>query len=778
MKPAGTRSTWQASVRTRRLTLESLEERQVLSAAAPWHNDAFPLDTDNNSRLTPADALVLINRMLLVGSGALAPPAGAPEYYYDTNGDNMLSPVDVVRVINGLLFGPTDVTLDTLMPFTIDLTPRMKVITGGDERVPDGTPVHVDVDLNNDGIYAGDEVAYYTSSVFDGLSEFELGPALPPNGPGGPYSISMRARLRNTDGVLSSSESMPMIVDTQTSNALANYVNAPDASYQWSQVYQFNGPGFRYYVLQMTSQTWRINDVNDPVWDHWMRVVVPDGPLRDSALLYIGGGKNAWSAPIGFDPAVDPEDAVLLGAALANRTATVELKVVPNEEVYFFDEGPGNLRTEDEIIAYTLDKYMRHLGQLGNETWPLLLPMLKSAGRARYTLEAFVPTVSPGAAINDFFVTGYSKRGWTTWLTAAVDDRVRAIIPGVFDNPNQGPQMVHHVQFLGDFSLAVHDYTDLGIFERFQTPEAQLLSRIIDPYRYFNNGRFEIPKLVLNSAGDEFFVSDSSQFYFDDLPGDTNYMRYFPNTGHGLDEGVGASTITFMDAVLNDRAMPEFTWTVGPDGTIEVLSTDTPTVVKLWKATNHVARDFRRLATPFLNWTSSVLVDQGGGRYSANLPTPASGATAYLIELTYPSAIPGMPYVFTTDIKVKSPIPYAPWPYPPGAPLPLSAEAQSHTNDASIGGLVVTLANEDDAADVPLFVLPGIEVDQSELSTPAMTDAPHATAHLVAVDTVVIYLSPPIMELASDDDEPDDLTSGSDDAVDAALAELIGEVAL
>ena len=68
----------------------------------------------------------------------------------------------------------------------------------------------------------------------------------------------------------------------------------------------------------------------------------------------------------------------------------------------------------------------------------------------------FIPQVTdPETQINDFVVTGYSKRGWTTWLTAAVDDRVRGIIPGVFDNPNQGPQMVHHYAVYGFFSEAV-----------------------------------------------------------------------------------------------------------------------------------------------------------------------------------------------------------------------------------------------------------------------------------------------------------------------------------
>ena len=350
MKRSRRRPTRHKPARPRRLGLESLEVRRVLDGTAPWLNEAFPLDVNNDSQFTPADALVVINRLLLVGAGPLPAPSGSPEFFYDTNGDNILSPADALRAINGLLAGgASTVVLDTLMPFSIDLTPRLKVIATGDARIPDGTPVYIDVDLDNDGYFAGDEIAYTTSSVYDGLSEFALGPELPPNDVTGTYSISLRARLVNTDGVMSSSLVMPMIVDTQTSNALANYVNAPDATYQWSQVFQFNGPDFTYYLLQMTSQTWRAGDVNDPVWDHWMRVVVPDGPIRDTAFLLIGGGDNTSPPPIGFTPGAVPEDAALLGVALATGAVAVELKVVPNQKVFFFDEEIGRASCRERV---------------------------------------------------------------------------------------------------------------------------------------------------------------------------------------------------------------------------------------------------------------------------------------------------------------------------------------------------------------------------------------------------------------------------------------------
>ncbi len=646
------------AVCARRLYVETLEARCVLSAAAPWHNDAAPLDVNHDGWLYPLDALIVIDRLLQIGVGPLDAPSSTPENYYDTSGDNMLTPLDLLRVFNGIL-APPDVQLDTLMPFTIDLTPRLEVSIANGVSVPDGTAVHVDVDLNNDGQFVGNELDYTVSSMYRGRAEFALGPALPPDDGTQTYAINLRARV---DGQLKPSDVQPMVVDTQTSDALANYVNTPDDSYEWHQVFDVAGPGdaYHYYVLSMTSQTWREGDVNDPVWDHWLKIVVPQGvTLDDTALLYVSGGSNT-DMP---DNIPTSPDAGMVAAALATNTVTAELKIVPNEPVYFFDEPGTPLRSEDDIIAYTYNQYLEHIGEPGNETWPLLLPMVKSAVRAMDTVQAFVPTITDGHQINNFINTGYSKRGWTTWLTTAVDDRIIASIPGVFDNPNQGPQMVHQYEVLGKFSEEVEPYSNEQIFERLKTPEAELLSRIVDPYRYFQNGRMDKPKLIINSAGDEFFMPDSTQFYFADIPGENNYLRYIPNTGHPLDARAIDSTITFMDAIENDRHLPDFSWTVQTNGEIHVNTIDTPSQVLLWQATNPVARDFRHGYNPSIVWTSSVLTDQGGGNYVGSVPYPATGATAFLVELTFPSSVPGNPYVFTTDIRVNSDLPRTPFPY-------------------------------------------------------------------------------------------------------------------
>ena len=98
---------------------------------------------------------------------------------------------------------------------------------------------------------------------------------------------------------------------------------------------------------------------------------------------------------------------------------------------------------------------------------------------------------------------------------------------------------------------------------------------------------------MVNSAGDQYFLPESSRFYFDALIGE-KYLRYVPNTDHSL-KGSDAreSVLAFYDAIVAGQPRPKFSWSFAPNGVIEVKTAARPLAAVLWQATNPEARDFR-----------------------------------------------------------------------------------------------------------------------------------------------------------------------------------------
>lgn len=420
--------------------------------------------------------------------------------------------------------------------------------------------------------------------------------------------------------------------------ALDRYVAAPDASYGYQLVNTVAGKGFTTFVLEMTSQSWlTTNEVNRPLWKHWMTITRPETVSSSTSLLFIGGGSNEREAP-------KQADGNLIKAALATKSVVTELRMVPNQPLVFV--GDGQKRVEDSLIAYCWDKYLR----TGDERWPTRLPMTKSAVRAMDTVTAFCAGSEGGEVqVDSFVVAGGSKRGWTTWTTAAVDKRVVAVVPIVIDMLNIEPSFIHHWEAYGFYAPAVGDYTAMGIMGWQGTKEYRNLMKIEEPYEY--RDRLTMPKFIINGTGDQFFLPDSSQFYFHDLLG-TKYLRYVPNGDHSLRETDAYETlVACYHAVLTKAALPQFSWTTGADGSLRVQTQTQPAAVKLWQATNPNARDFRVESIGRV-WTSTDLTPQEDGIYVGKVAKPEKGWTAYLVELTYPAKGSAAPFKFTTEVRV------------------------------------------------------------------------------------------------------------------------------
>lgn len=419
--------------------------------------------------------------------------------------------------------------------------------------------------------------------------------------------------------------------------ALDRYVKKPDPTYKYEVVNTIRGEGYTTYVVDLTSQTWRsAAEVNLPVWKHWLTIVKPDRVSSTTGFLFITGGSVGQKAP-------QSANATYTENALTTHTVVAELQDVPNEPLRFADD-PRD-RSEDAIIAYTWVKFMKG----GDEQWPLRLPMTKAAERAMDTITAIMATPEAGSVkVEKYVVSGGSKRGWTTWATAAVDPRVSAIVPVSIDTLNLEKTFEHHYRVFGFFSPAVKDYVDSGVMDWSGTSEYRKLLAIEDPYSY--RDRLTMPKFMIQAAGDQYFLPDSSRYYFDDLKGE-KYLRYIPNTDHGLrNTDARESSLAFYEAFVTGKPRPQFSWTFEKNGDIRVVAKTKPEAVKLWQATNPNARDFR-LMTIGPAYQGSDLQDQGGGTYVAHVRAPQKGWTAYFVELTFPSG-GKYPFKFTTAVRV------------------------------------------------------------------------------------------------------------------------------
>ena len=430
-------------------------------------------------------------------------------------------------------------------------------------------------------------------------------------------------------------ESLAIAQPNQT--ALDEYIHKPDSAYRWKTVSRSHDDGLTTFVIDMVSQSWRDEkEVDRTLWQHWLIVMVPDKLEHDdTALLFIGGGSNGGEPPT-------QGDEMTRQIALQSHAVVADLKMVPNQRLEFHSD--GHKRNEDDLIAYTWLQYLK----TGDPDWPARNPMVKSAVRAMDTISALMASKAGGNRKTDkFVVAGGSKRGWTTWLSA-LDNRVVAIAPIVIDVLNLQESMRHHYSAYGFWAPSVGDYTRAKIFDWFGTPQLKELQKLVDPYYYRH--RLKLPKYIVNAAGDQFFLPDSSQFYFDDLIGE-KMLRYVPNGDHSLaGTEVAQDLLAFFITILKNKPRPSLAWKFKGPAEMSATPSMPAAYVLQWVATNPNARDFR-VETLGKKYVSKEVKPLSDGSYVARVSAPEKGWRAYFLEFHFDLGI-GIPYRITTPIRV------------------------------------------------------------------------------------------------------------------------------
>jgi PhoPQ-activated pathogenicity-related protein len=404
--------------------------------------------------------------------------------------------------------------------------------------------------------------------------------------------------------------------------ALENYVQQPDAAYSWKLISQETTNGFTLAHLDLASQKWR-----DSVWHHDLLIVRPKMVRNpDIAFLFITGDGS-------------PDKQLKLLTLLAERAGAIAAVItrVPNQPLY---DG----RKEDALIAYTFSQFLA----TGDETWPLLFPMTKSAVRGLDAVQAFAQEKYQ-QKLERFVVSGASKRGWTTWLTGAVDKRVAGIAPMVIDMLNMKVQTEWQRQVYGKQSEMVKDYTDANLLEHMDDPRMVQLRGWVDPFSYC--ARYTMPKLLLLGTNDPYWTVDSLRFYWDELP-EPKLVYQTPNAGHNLNGGIEATPTlaAFFQMIADRQPLPKLTWTIDSQTNgVASINEHTDAKIKsarLWTATSS-DRDFRNG-----QWSNRELkVEPGTTHAEATVEKPAEGYRAFLLEAELISPT-GAPYKLSTAARV------------------------------------------------------------------------------------------------------------------------------
>jgi PhoPQ-activated pathogenicity-related protein len=406
---------------------------------------------------------------------------------------------------------------------------------------------------------------------------------------------------------------------------LAEYVFKKDDSFAWKLVDTKKSDAGTVYELDLVSQTWQ-----KIVWDHKVQVFVPKGAKPQATLvLWNQGGR-----PSGTSAALGLQIAERVGAPVAF------LYGVPKQPLF------GG-KTEDALIAETFVQYLA----TKDASRPLLFPMVKSVVAAMDALQAFAKK-EWDFEVKSFVVTGASKRGWTSWLTAATGDkRVKAIAPIVIDTLNMPVQMKNQLAAFGKPSEMIKDYTNAKLVPIPDTPEATKLWRMVDPFVY--RDKLTVPKMIINGANDPYWPLDALNSYWDDLKGD-KWILYVPNAGHDLRETDANGTKqllplravntlgAFARCTIFDKPMPGPQWVCDEKAGVcklEVTSATKPVSLRVWTAEAET-RDFRKA-----RWS-----EDKAAKFPAEVRAPEKGFRAFFAETEYD--LDGLKFTLSTQIRI------------------------------------------------------------------------------------------------------------------------------
>ena len=393
------------------------------------------------------------------------------------------------------------------------------------------------------------------------------------------------------------------------------------------------------YHIKMISGEWLDSKKVDQVeWWHYVDIIIPKQTTSSTGIMFIDGGEKSDD--------YFRLDAQSIGNAIKTESVIVNVSNIPFQPLNFLSSEQDSFE-EDDLIAFAWNKFLKQGAKQKDVEWLPRFPMTRAIVRAMDLAQEIV--LQNDILVKDFVVSGASKRGWTAWTTAAVDSRVKAVVPMVIDMLNLVPSFENHYRSYGEFSPAVQEYVNYNIQDWLGTEEFKVLMSYIEPFSFID--KFTMPKYIINAGSDEFFSTDSWRFYYDKLQGE-KIIRYVPNKNHSLDgRYLTEDLVSYFYRVINDIEMPSLSWNLSDNKLIAELDYDGDYDVSVWTAKNDNGRDFRLWEEGEL-WEETSIGKLVNNKYELNVSSNLKGYKATMIEFTidpeseFPLIISTGPFVF------------------------------------------------------------------------------------------------------------------------------------
>lgn len=395
----------------------------------------------------------------------------------------------------------------------------------------------------------------------------------------------------------------------------------------------------RHYEL--LSQHWSPDDMVTPAqWRHNVDIYIPETAKEHHALVVVNNGINYdKGVQITGKPGDFPQETL---ASISRDTNTIVISVsdIPNQYLTFQDDKKP--LKEDESVSRSWALFMEAPEQ--RKLMPLNIPMVTALSQAMRLAKKELTQWN----INSFIITGISKRGWTTWLSAIADPDVEAIVPFAIDLLDIDASLEHIYQsYGGNWPITFYPYYQQGIDEKIKSPTFTQLRQIIDPLRYLNTiyqPRLAIPKYIINASGDDFFVPDNTRFYYSKLPG-VKSLRIVPNMNHySINQFAEESLVPFINRFQSKKTLPQLIGLIHHH-LLTVYFSEAPVKVVRWTANNPNARDFRYACG--IRYQPLTIDIPANNKISITLNEPKTGWEATYIEATFNDG-----YVATSQVYI------------------------------------------------------------------------------------------------------------------------------